>query len=313
MTLKRHGFTSPLRYPGGKASISNFIKLVLCKNKLLDGHYIEIYAGGAGIAWPLLFEEYVKYVSINDISKPVFAFWHSALHDSERLCKLINDIPITIQEWHHQKAIQSRPNDYSSLELGFSTFFLNRTNRSCILQAGIIGGKGQNGKWKIDARFNKKDLIQRIQRIASYASRIKLYNLDAFDFINTILPTLSNKALVYLDPPYYTKGHKLYENHYSFDDHVKLASLIPIQVKQPWIVSYDYCPQIIGLYSQYRNIQYNLDYSAQESYTGSEIMFFSNNITIPETVKPSDNLSNQSVGKFVYPTRVKQADLLLSM
>lgn len=313
MSLQRHGFTSPLRYPGGKSAISNFIKLVLLKNNLLDGHYVEIYAGGSGIAWPLLFEEYVKCVSMNDISKPLYAFWHSVLHDTERLCRLINDVPVTIEEWHRQKAIQSRLNDFSSLELGFSTFFLNRTNRSGILQAGVIGGKSQNGKWKIDARFNKKDLIQRIQRIVCYASRIRLYNLDAFDFINTILPILSKKALVYLDPPYYTKGQELYENHYSHDDHVKLASLIPIQIKQPWIVSYDYCPQITALYSQYRSIQYNLSYSAQERYVGSEIMFFSHSIVIPDTAQRSGNFPNQSTEEFVHPIHVKRSDLFLSM
>lgn len=313
MSLQRHGFTSPLRYPGGKSVISNFIKLVLLKNNLLDGHYVEIYAGGSGIAWPLLFEEYVKCVCINDISKPLYAFWHSVLHDTERLCRLINDVPITIEEWHRQKAIQSRLDDFSSIELGFSTFFLNRTNRSGILQAGVIGGKSQNGKWKIDVRFNKKDLIQRIQRIACYASRIKLYNLDAFDFINAMLPILSKKALVYLDPPYYTKGQELYENHYSHDDHVKLASLIPIQIKQPWIVSYDYCSQITALYSQYRSIRYSLSYSAREHYVGSEIMVFSHDIVIPNTAQRSDNLANQSAEEFFYPTHVKRSYLLSSV
>lgn len=313
MSLQRHGFTSPIRYPGGKAALSNFIKLVLFKNNLLDGHYVEVYAGGAGIAWPLLFEEYVKYVFINDISKPVYAFWQSVLQNTEELCRLINDTPVTIQEWHRQRSMQLRPDDCSSLELGFSTFFLNRTNRSGILQAGVIGGKGQSGKWKIDARFNKKDLIQRTQRIAYYASRVRLYNLDAFDFINTTLSTLSKKALVYLDPPYYMKGQELYENHYSHDDHVKLASLIPIQIKQPWIVSYDYCPQVTALYGQYRSIQYNLSYSAQERYLGSEIMFFSHSIVIPATEQRGDNFSNQSAGEFILPTHVKRADLFLSM
>ncbi len=281
MSLRSLSFLSPLRYPGGKASISSFIKSVLSQNNLLDGHYVEIYAGGAGIAWSLIFEEYVKYVSINDISKPIYNFWQSVFQNTEELCRLINDTPVTIQEWKRQKTIQIYPDNYSPLELGFNTLFLNRTNWSGILQAGVIGGKSQNGKWKIDARFNKNNLIKRIQSLARYQSRVKLYNLDALQFIDTIMPTLSRKSLVYLDPPYYTKGHELYENYYSYKDHEKLASILPKRIKQPWIVSYDNCPQIRELYKQYRSIEYSLNYSAQARYAGSEIMFFNDNILIP--------------------------------
>ena len=278
---QRHNFTSPLRYPGGKGAIGNFIKLILCQNNLLDGDYIEVYAGGAGIAWPLLFEEYIRHVYINDLNRPLFAFWQSVLKDTDRLCQLICDTSITMREWNRQKTIQDEPDDYSITEFGFSTFFLNRTNRSGILQGGVIGGKKQNSKWKLDARFNKRDLIERIQRIARYSKRITLHNLDAADFIETILPSLSQKALVYLDPPYYGKGQELYENHYSRDDHVKIASLISNGIRQPWIVSYDATPQILELYSRYRSIQYDLSYSAQERYAGSEIMFFSESLVIP--------------------------------
>ncbi len=284
---QRHSFTSPLRYPGGKGAIGNFIKLVLLQNNLLDGDYIEVYAGGAGIAWPLLFEEYVRRVYINDLSKPLFSFWQSVLEDTDRLCRLIHDTPITMRQWNRQKIVQKKPDDYPPTELGFSTFFLNRTNRSGILQGGVIGGKKQNSKWKLDARFNKRDLVERIQRIARYAKRISLYNLDAVDFIKTIVSCLNQKALVYLDPPYYRKGRELYENHYSPNDHVKLASLISNKIKQPWVVSYDATPQTVALYSRYRSIQYNLSYSAQERYAGAEIMFFSQNLAIPKINHPA--------------------------
>lgn len=294
----RHNFTSPLRYPGGKGAIGNFIKLVLCQNSLLDGHYVEVYAGGAGIAWPLLFEEYVQHVYINDLSKPLFAFWQSVLEDTDVICKLICDTLVTIQEWHRQKNIQLKPENYSPTEFGFSTFFLNRTNRSGILQGGVIGGKAQNSKWKLDARFNKKDLIKRIQRIARYSNRISLYNLDAACFIEEVLPSLPPKALVYLDPPYYVKGQELYENHYSPDDHMKLASFVTHKIKQPWIVSYDAVPKIIELYNRYRSIHYALSYSAQDRYAGSEIMFFSQNLVIP--------LVN-------HPARVRQVNLFLPL
>jgi DNA adenine methylase len=260
---------------------------VLEENQLVDGVYVEVYAGGAGIAWPLLFEEYVRHVHINDISRSVHAFWNAALHDTAQLCRMIEDTEVTIEEWRRQKAIQSRPDDHTPLELAFSTFFLNRTNRSGILRAGVIGGRQQNGKWKLDARFNKIDLIRRIERIARYSTRITVYSLDAAQFLRDIAPTFPAQTLIYLDPPYYVKGQELYENHYSHKDHVEIASLLIHETKRPWIVSYDYAPEIIQLYDGYENIQYDLSYSAQDRYSGSEVMFFSRNLRVPLIFHPT--------------------------
>jgi DNA adenine methylase len=284
---QNHNFASPLRYPGGKGGLSNFMKVVVSQNNLLDGDYVEIYAGGAGIAWSLLFEEYVRRVHVNDLNKSLMAFWRSILEKTDEFCRLVRDTPTTMEEWHRQHAIQNTPDDHSMLELGFSTFFLNRTNRSGILKGGVIGGKDQTGEWKIDARFNRQDLIKRIQRIGRYANRIRLYNLDAIDFIKIVLPTIPQKALVYLDPPYFNKGQELYENHYGKEDHANIASLVFNEIKQPWIVSYDATPEIMELYKKHRNIQYSIRYSARERYAGSEVIFYKRGLKVPDTQSPT--------------------------
>jgi DNA adenine methylase len=282
-----HGFTTPLRYPGGKGALSNFMKLVIVENGLLDGHYVEPYAGGAGIAWPLLFEEYIQHVHINDLSSPIYAFWKSVLEDTDKLVQMIRDVSVTMPEWRRQKAIQLNPRDYSHLELGFSTLFLNRTNRSGIITGGVIGGKRQEGIWKLGVRFNKQDLIARIERIARYSNRISLNNCDACEFLSAILPTLPAKTLVYLDPPYYKKGADLYQNFYGPKDHVKVARFVTETIKQPWIVSYDAVPAIVRHYAGFKRIRYGLSYSAQDRYTGSEIIFFSKNLVPPQITDPS--------------------------
>ena len=284
--MRPHSFFSPLRYPGGKGMLSNYMQLVVQHNELLDGHYAEVYAGGAAVAWALLFDEYVRYVHINDISKPISAFWQSVLGDTDALCKLINDTPVTMEEWRRQKQVLSNLQDYGHLEIGFATFFLNRTNRSGIITGGVIGGKAQSGVWKLDARFNKQDLVARIQRIASYGNRIILHNKNASDFLKTELPNLPAKTLVYLDPPYYVKGQGLYEDYYVHEDHDEISRLVEQSVKQPWIVSYDATPTILFLYGGYRNIRYNISYSAQERYAGSEVMFFSEKLLIPPVQNP---------------------------
>ena len=73
---------TPLRYPGGKAKLAPYVKNLMKVNRLLDGEYVEPYAGSAAIALELLFHEYVSKIHINDISRPVHAFWKSALEPS---------------------------------------------------------------------------------------------------------------------------------------------------------------------------------------------------------------------------------------
>ncbi len=281
-------FNTPLRYPGGKGKLTDFIKLVFTHNDLLDGHYIEPYAGGSGIALNLLFHGYVTSIHLNDLNPAVFAFWHSVLNKPDELCQAIHDVKIDMDEWYKQKHIQSNPHEHSTLELGFSTFFLNRANRSGILLGGVIGGKKQDGPWKLDARFKKENLIHRIEKIALYKSRIRLYNLDAADLIETVLPTLPQKTLVYLDPPYYVKGKGLYENHYGHEDHEKIAKLVREKITLPWVVSYDHTPEIMEMYKDCNTITYGINYSAQNRYKGAEAMFFSDKLIVPDVKNPAN-------------------------
>ncbi|MFO3672596.1 DNA adenine methylase [Pseudomonas protegens] len=273
-------FSTPLRYPGGKGKFAHFIKQVFEANELLDGHYIEPYAGGAGVALELLFHEYASTIHINDFDPAVYAFWDSAVSNTEELCKTIFDTAVTMDNWHHYKSVMNQPENYSAIELAMATFFLNRTNRSGILKAGVIGGKDQAGKWKLDVRFNKEDLVKRIELIGRYKNRIKVYNLDAAALLTTIVPTIPQKSLMYLDPPYYVKGSGLYRNFYSHDDHARIAEVLK-EVEIPWIVSYDNVPEIKDIYSTYRQDEYFLSYTAQQKKKGSEVMIYGPSIKAP--------------------------------
>jgi DNA adenine methylase len=281
-----HRYTSPLRYPGGKGKLTDYVKLIIQSNGLIDGTYCEPYAGGSSVALALLFEEYVSQAHINDLNASVYAFWSSVLYRADALCALIEDVEVTMDEWYRQKEVQANAAQHSLLELGFSTFFLNRTNRSGIIKGGVIGGKGQTGKWKLDARFNKVDLTERIRKIARYRSRIHLHNLDAKDFILGVLPGLPAETLVYLDPPYYVKGEGLYDSFYTHADHLEISRLVKRSIKQHWIVSYDAEPAIEKLYAKCNGITYGLNYSAQDRYEGAEVMFFSKSLRIPDIANP---------------------------
>ena len=275
-------FVSPLRYPGGKLKVVDYIKRVFEVNDLCDGHYIEPYAGGASVALDLLQSEYAHTIHINDIDRSIYAFWHSVLHETDDLCRLITDTPVNMTEWERQKEVQKRKEnkDTSLLELGFSTFFLNRTNRSGILSAGVIGGKDQTGNYKIDARYNKTDLIERIENIADYAERITLTNRDAVKLIKGMKPT-NEPTLCYLDPPYYIKGRDLYLNYYNDDDHRQIARAISAYSGK-WLISYDAVDFLKDLYKDYRQCEYYLSYSAGNPSKGKEIMVYSNDLVVPD-------------------------------
>lgn len=279
-------FNTPLRYPGGKGKLSNFMLNVLESSGLSFVHYAEPYAGGAGLALRLLYLNAAEKIILNDINISVYSFWYSVLNHADLLCSKIENTNVTMEEWYNQKEIINNPNNHDILSIGFSTFFLNRTNRSGILKGGVIGGKKQDGQWKLDARFNKSDLISRIQNIYSERHRIDLYNLDAIEFINQVVTKLPENSLTYLDPPYYVKGKGLYVNHYKHQDHIDVAEVVQNKIKTPWIVSYDNTPEIQELYNT-NSLTYGINYSAQDRYKGSEAMFFSKHLTIPVTEDPT--------------------------
>src|SRR5882672_7168154 len=225
-TASRLQHFTPLRYPGGKGKLSEFVKSILEKNDLVDGEYCEPYAGGAAVALELLMHEYVTRIHINDISRPLYALWSSILTAPDKFSRKIRDATLSVRAWDRQKKIFSHPDDHDDLELGFSAFYLNRTNRSGILRGGIIGGRAQTSEWGIDARYNAKDLAARVEAIASMKDRITVYNQDAADFLTNVVSKLPQRTLVYLDPPYFLKGADLYIDHYKADDHAIIASLV---------------------------------------------------------------------------------------
>jgi DNA adenine methylase len=210
--------------------LAAYVKRLMKVNRLLDGEYVEPYAGGAAIALELLFQEYVQRIHINDISRPVHAFWNSVLHQTEELCELIIGTPLTVEAWDTQKRVLVNESEHDDLAVGFATFFLNRTNRSGILNAGIIGGRNQTGPWKIDARYNSSELAYRIQAIASIKERISLSRLDALQFLKSGIRRWSNKTLIYLDPPYYVKGRDLYHDFYKQHDHEIVSRFVKVKI-----------------------------------------------------------------------------------
>lgn len=275
---------SPLRYPGGKSCLTRYMKALIKQNSLEGCTYIEPFAGGAGLALNLLNDQFVSNVHINDLDRSIYAFWWSVLNRTPSFIKKTETIEVNMQEYWRQKEVQRNKNDATLFDLGFSTFFLNRVNRSGIITAGVIGGNTQVGKYTMTARFNKPYLIDKIIKIHSLKKQIVLTNADAKEIIDTIQPSM--RKIVYIDPPYYVKGSTLYQNFFDEEDHRKLKESID-GLEANWLVSYDNVPAIQDLYSEYNRLEYNLNYSANKHMIGSEVIFFSDDLKYP-TVSPTE-------------------------
>lgn len=269
---------SPLRYPGGKNKLNKYVNELITIKKLNNSIYVEPFCGGAAVALSLLINGHVKNIIINDFDRSIYAFWYSVLNYTNELCELIMNTEINIKEWNQQKEIQDRKNSEDLLTLGFSTLFLNRTNRSGIIKAGVIGGKEQKGEYKLDCRFNKADLINKIRLISKYRDNIKLFNLDAGLLIDNIINNQKRKLFIFFDPPYYKQGSNLYTNFYTHKDHVSLANKIKAIKYHSWILTYDNQKEIKDMYKGFKKEMYKLNYSVEKKYKGDEVIFYSNTL-----------------------------------
>jgi DNA adenine methylase len=274
-------YLAPLRYPGGKQGLAAFFVDLVRLNRLTGATYVEPFAGGAAVALRLLHCGAVGAVHLNDADRAVFAFWHAMTRWNERFCRAIKRVPLTLAEWDRQRDVQRHKACADLFDLGFSTFYLNRTNRSGILRAGVIGGRSQAGEFRMDARFNRAALMRRVSAIGLLAARIRLTCVDALELLRSESRTWGKGALVYLDPPYVSKGHDLYLNRYAPEDHRALATYVGSQLAPRWVVTYDVNDHVRALYKGHRQLLYRLGYSAHRRYEGRELMILSKGLRLP--------------------------------
>ena len=274
-------FYSPLRYPGGKGKLAPFMEYMIDQLGHRGGTYIEPFAGGAGIAIELLQRNVVSKIVINDYDKGIWSFWKAILTETDRFIEVVRTVPLTIEEWTKQRDICLNQNGKYSFELGVATFYLNRTNRSGIIKGGIIGGQTQSGRWKMNARFNREELVKRILDIAVRKDDIKLYNQDIKNFITSYVPLYEDNALIYFDPPYFKKGKQLYMNFFRLEDHKRIELAIRENVNCDWIITYDDAPEIESIYEAYSMSLYDLNYSVSKKCKASELMILKDGIEIP--------------------------------
>lgn len=282
---RRYGTLSPLRYPGGKAALAGLFADLIESLGMSDPTYIEPYAGGAGAGVALLREGLISKLVINDFDPAVHAFWSAVTAHTEAFIKLVESAPLTIDEWQRQRLIYKQADVSNTLDLGFAFFYLNRTNRSGVLTGGVIGGQSQTGNYKIDARFNRATLIDRVSAIGELRDNISVTSIDGRSVIRQY--SSDSNAFMYIDPPYVRAGSRLYLNAFEHRDHRALARIVDTIDKAQWLMTYDVSPLIEDLYKHHFMCRYELNYSARHPGASDELL-----IASPEIARALTPLRN---------------------
>jgi DNA adenine methylase len=267
---------SPFRYPGGKAFLAEYLRLKLpteTSGKSIT--FAEPFCGGAGAALNLLADGYVDNLLLNDMDLKIYSAWRGMLTEPTRFIDAILQTPLTMNEWYHQRELATNHGESCySFELGFATFYLNRTTRSGIVErAGPIGGYDQAGKWRINARFNRERLAQQVQWLASKSDVIELSNLDGLNFIDKLRRSGAlSRTLIFIDPPYVRAGGRLYFDGMTEAKHIALSDILVSKKIPNWVLTYDDAKLIRELYKDEVVAQISVNYSLQSKRKESELL-----------------------------------------
>ncbi|MBI1368222.1 MAG: DNA adenine methylase [Planctomycetes bacterium] len=273
--------SSPLRYPGGKASMTGLLAGIRSINQLGDRAIAEPFAGGAGASLSLLYREDTPEIHINDADPAIHDFWWTVVNRPRPFLAMLRSSRVSMAEWRRQRETYRCSSGVSRLRRGFAAFYLNRCNRSgIIMNGGPIGGVKQTGKWKLGARFNKSELEARCTKVSEYGGRIRVSQMDALEFIGG---RDHDSTFFFIDPPYYAKGETLYLNKLDHPYHERLADQLRRMEDAAWVLTYDDCPEIRGMYAGWASIHpFSLRYAASERRRGREILITPRWMQLPE-------------------------------
>lgn len=269
VSTSRPNLDSPLRYPGGKSSLARFLAGCLNAMPSDDITFVEPYAGGAGSAVTLLLRGRVSRIVINDLDPAVHSFWRAVIEKNDELVDWLASVPLALDEWDRARATYRAGRRDDWLSLGKAFFYLNRTNRSGVLNAGVIGGRAQAGTYRIDARFNREQLAARIRALGERSEDIELRSIDGRKLIEEYAD--QPRTFIYADPPYVRMGGSLYLNAFNELDHTLLATCLERHRDAWWFLTYDDAPLVRELYAGFELGEYSLHWSARNQGMATEL------------------------------------------
>lgn len=300
---------SVLRYPGSKARFSKFISRTISLNAGRPRLLVEPFCGGASVSIALLEDGVVDEIAINDIDPLISHLWSTVFSKAgaEWLARHVGEVPLSVDEWRRQKALKPA----SQREAALKCLYLNRTSFNGIIhQSGPLGGWGQK-KTKIDVRFNRQRIADRILALSELRTKVTVFNEGWRAFCKRYAK--NERSVIYLDPPYYHKAEQLYGHVFDEDEHEALRNYLR-GLSRPWLLSYDDAQEVRDLYEEVTSKARVIDntYSTHPlggcAFVGRELVF-TNMKRLPAAAKTSKEHVGLSV-KRQRKTRAGDADAL---
>jgi len=256
---------SPLRYPGSKRKLFNYLERVLDYNSFSPQVLIEPFVGGGSIFLNFLSRHTKSIAVIADKDELVYSFWKTLFTEPKYLINFISKVKVNLKNFDYYKYVSSHHTEFNRKQLAEACLFLNRTSFSGILNnnSGPMGGRTQKSIYKIDCRFGCVNLIKKIRFISAFKNRVVIlpYNWEkTLEYVVKGGKYKKANLLFYFDPPFYKKADKLYRYHFDNGSHRNLRNKL-IRLKQPWILSYDRVKEIQDLYSDFTRVNVSMPYS----------------------------------------------------
>lgn len=213
-------YLSPLRYPGGKASIAP---------ALLDGVDAEVwfepFAGGLGVGLRALFDGVVDELWLAESDPVVRGLWEWIIADVDSLAEAVSDLVPSLDLFYRSRQVIAE--DAAEFEdLVLAGLVVNRCSRSGIIagNVGPVGGASQSGRYTVSARFDPGALAARLRLLAPLASRMRVVGADGIEALESLATSgADDDVVVFADPPYLGVGDRLYRDRMGMEGHRRLA------------------------------------------------------------------------------------------
>lgn len=274
MSEEHDSVVSPLRYPGSKQALVDYVERFLEANNFVGREWVEPCAGGASVALSLLSRGIAQRATIVEKDPLVYAFWKCLKTQPALLCHLAHELDVTLETWRDFQKYRAPDaiDSYPLIELAVAGLFFNRANYSGIIGAKPIGGMSQSSEYKIDCRFTKSTVVDRMVDAAKVMDRMTVVRDDVVSYLRRNSERLAaGDYVVYVDPPYVLQGRKLYRFHFRERDHMRLAAFLNA-APFPWLVSYDNVPFVVQLFRGQTVRPIWLKYTVREARRADELL-----------------------------------------
>ncbi len=288
-TIASRRYLSPLRYPGGKARMAGWLSaMVDLQVGWLDADVlVEPFAGGLGAGLALLDQRMVSEVWFCEANDALRALWQAILDDLEEVAGRVAKLgTVTLRDYDAAVDLIGHPGEATQIDVAVAALLVNRCSRSGMVspRVGPIGGRHQQGRWKINDRFDPAGIAARLRLLAPLTGRMRLLGEDGIECIEQLdgEAGVEDEVMLFVDPPYLGQGQRLYRHGGDENMHHRLAEALR-STPARWALTYDDHPAAFELYEGFRKGRYSWRQTANRARSDAELLIVSDSLVVPDT------------------------------